>query len=113
VTHPTPFVLRITRLPVGRRASGFVQVAKCLRIGPQPRHRIALLERWANKFEKLMHHMPKDLVCSREPCNSLLGANTILEIEVDCHPLSAQSGVWLATATGTAVVIGEGNKRRA
>ena len=29
VTHPTPFVLRITRLPVGRRASGFVLVAKC------------------------------------------------------------------------------------
>ena len=30
VTHATPFVLRITRLPVGRRASGFVQVAQCL-----------------------------------------------------------------------------------
>jgi hypothetical protein len=28
VTHATPSVLRITRLPVGRRASGFVQVAK-------------------------------------------------------------------------------------
>jgi hypothetical protein len=28
VTHATPYVLRITRLPVGRRASGFVLVAK-------------------------------------------------------------------------------------
>ena len=28
MTLTTPFVLRITRLPVGRRASGFVQVAK-------------------------------------------------------------------------------------
>jgi hypothetical protein len=28
VTHATPFVLRITRLSVGRRASGFVLVAK-------------------------------------------------------------------------------------
>jgi len=27
VTHPTLYVLRVTRLPVGRRASGFVQVA--------------------------------------------------------------------------------------
>ncbi len=28
VTHATPYVLRVTRLPVGRRASGFVLVAK-------------------------------------------------------------------------------------
>jgi len=31
VTDPTP--LRITRLPVGRRASGFVQVAKGISTG--------------------------------------------------------------------------------
>jgi len=30
VTHATPFLLRITRLLVGRRASGFVLVAKGL-----------------------------------------------------------------------------------
>jgi hypothetical protein len=35
VTHATPFVLRITRLPVGRRASGFVLVAQCLVIRPE------------------------------------------------------------------------------
>jgi hypothetical protein len=30
-----PILLRITRLAVGRRASGFVQVAQCLVIGPK------------------------------------------------------------------------------
>jgi hypothetical protein len=30
VTHATLYALRITQLPVGRRASGFVQVALCL-----------------------------------------------------------------------------------
>ncbi len=29
VTHPTFYVLRLTRLPVGRRVSGFVLVAQC------------------------------------------------------------------------------------
>ncbi len=39
MTHATPYVLRITRLPVGRRASGFVQVAKSLpTAGPHPVH---------------------------------------------------------------------------
>jgi putative ABC transport system permease protein len=38
VTNPTP--LRITPLPVGRRASGFVLVAKCL--ADQTKHRLTI-----------------------------------------------------------------------
>ncbi len=38
VTHPTPYVLRITRLPVGRRASGFVQVVQYLGNPPEGTH---------------------------------------------------------------------------
>jgi hypothetical protein len=34
VTHPTPFILRVIRLPVGRRASGFVLVGKGISTGP-------------------------------------------------------------------------------
>ena len=36
MTHPTLYVLRVTRLPVGRRASGFVLVGKYLSIEASP-----------------------------------------------------------------------------
>ena len=41
-----------------------------------------------------------------------LGANAVLGVRADCQLLSAQNGVWLATATGTAVVITEAKRRR-
>jgi hypothetical protein len=49
VTHATPSVLQITRLPVGRRASGFVQVAKGLIIR-RGHARIALFE-WGDDLQ--------------------------------------------------------------
>src|SRR6266498_159856 len=68
VTHATPSALRITRLPVGRRASGFVLVAQCLLIcpsiqSPQLSHRARIASETEN-FTRECHSRSSEFTIS-------------------------------------------------
>jgi hypothetical protein len=58
VTHATPSVLRITRLPVGRRASGFVLVAQWQpSAGPRIDRHYGVSQDQSTNFETACHFM--------------------------------------------------------